>query len=105
MQEQFLQINGLRICVASLGSGPAIVISHGWLDHAGSWMQVAQQLASAGFRVIVPDQRGHGRSEHVPQSSHYHFPDYVADLALLLNVMQLKEYSLIGHSMGGTVEQ
>ena len=103
MQETYAQINSLRLCIASWGDGPAVVVSHGWCDHAGSWNQFATHMAAAGYKVIIPDQRGFGKSEHCPQSSHYHFPDYVADLAAVIQHFQLDKYVLIGHSMGGTV--
>ena len=103
MQESYAQINSLQLCIASWGKGPAVVVSHGWCDHAGSWSTFAECLAAAGYKVVVPDQRGFGKSEHCPKSSHYHFPDYVADLAAVIQHLQLDEYTLIGHSMGGTV--
>ena len=103
MPERYAQINSLQLCISSWGDGPAILVSHGWCDHAGSWNRFATRMAAEGYRVIVPDQRGFGKSEHCPQSSHYHFPDYVADLAAVIQHLQLDNYTLIGHSMGGTI--
>jgi len=79
------------------------VILHGWLDQAASWRRVAEQLASEGRRVLAYDQRGHGRSDHAPTGSYYHFPNYVADLDAFVRLLGLDQFTLVGHSMGGTV--
>lgn len=104
MQEHFHTINDLSLCVCTVGvpTKPAIVILHGWLDHAGSWEKVARHLSQHYF-VLILDQRGHGKSAHIPLCSHYHFPDYVADLQQIIDDYQLSDFILIGHSMGGTV--
>ena len=104
MQETRIDINGLSLCITTEGNPlyPPLLILHGWLDHAGSWSLVASQLAKQ-YYVIIPDQRGHGKSDHVSLSSHYHFPDYVADLQSIIDHYNLRDFILIGHSMGGTV--
>lgn len=76
-----------------------IVFLHGWLDHAGSWEEVAERVP--GWRV-APDHRGHGRSPRVGPGTTYHFPDYVADLDALLDELGGRP-RLVGHSMGGTI--
>jgi pimeloyl-ACP methyl ester carboxylesterase len=105
MEETLVDINSLRLCICRWGhpQGSTVLILHGWLDHAGAWSKVAEHLAARGHHVIIPDQRGHGKSEHAPASSHYHFADYVADVMALIDHQGIKRFSLIGHSMGGTV--
>lgn len=76
-----------------------IVFLHGWLDHAGSWEEVAEEVP--GWR-LAPDHRGHGRSARVGPGTTYHFPDYVADLDALLDQLGGRP-RLVGHSMGGTI--
>lgn len=84
---------------------PTIVLFHGWLDHAAAWVDTFSPIAAAGYRVFIPEQRGHGRSEHLPAHSHYHFPDYVADMQTFLQENDLAgdKLILIGHSMGGSI--
>jgi pimeloyl-ACP methyl ester carboxylesterase len=103
--ENLQSINGISLCVHTKGSRKSqpIIISHGWLDQIGSWIPIVDHLADNGFYVITYDQRGHGKSEHNPSSCHYHFPDYVADLQDLITKYALKDFILIGHSMGGTI--
>ena len=103
MQEDYRIINHLQICFCSWSDTPNIVFLHGWLDQAAGWNQVALNLSQKGHAVCAYDQRGHGKSEHAPLSSHYHFPDYVADLDAILQTLPHQKVTLIGHSMGGTV--
>ena len=80
------------------GDVPVLVL-HGFLDHAGSWAACA---AALGRRVVIPDQRGHGLSDHVGAGGFYHFWDYVADADAIVRHLG-GTVDLIGHSMGGTV--
>jgi pimeloyl-ACP methyl ester carboxylesterase len=80
-----------------------VVLLHGYMDAAGSWDLVAPVLANAGFRIYAPDLRGYGHGVRVEPASTYHFPDYVLDLAELLDHLPQKQVCLVGHSMGGVV--
>ncbi len=80
-------------------SGVPTVLLHGWLDHAGSWRRIAEQLE--GWCVAL-DHRGHGGSPRVGPGTTYHFPDYVADLDALVVALGGR-VRLVGHSMGGTI--
>jgi pimeloyl-ACP methyl ester carboxylesterase len=53
--------------------------------------------------VLAPDLRGFGGSDSVPPGGYYHFPDYVADVALLVDRLAPERLAVVGHSMGGTV--
>ncbi|MFN7144999.1 MAG: alpha/beta fold hydrolase [Myxococcota bacterium] len=79
--------------------GVPTVFLHGFLDHAGSWERVAAGLD--GHRIAL-DLRGHGRSDWIAPGGSYHFPEYVADLDALVDVLGGR-VRLVGHSMGGTV--
>src|SRR5207245_10347226 len=78
---------------------PAIVVLHG-LGHSGSrWDAVAAAQAD-GRRLLVLDQRGHGRSEWTAQ---YSFALMRDDLAAFVDALGLRSVDLVGHSMGGTI--
>jgi pimeloyl-ACP methyl ester carboxylesterase len=81
------------------------VLIHGYMDAAGTWDLVAPSLAEAGLRVVAPDMRGFGDGPRVASGGYYHFPDYVADLAALLDTLapDRMPLHLVGHSMGGTI--
>ena len=108
MVEDFFNVNQLKLCIRQWNpiqtpSRGLVFILHGWLDQSAAWDPVAQELKDQNYHVIVPDHRGHGKSEHVPKSTHYHFPDYVADILALHRHFNDVPIHLIGHSMGGTI--
>jgi esterase len=79
------------------GSGMPVVILHGLFGSARNWQTIARRLAT-DYSVITVDLRNHGSSPHVARM------DYVAlgaDLSKLLETLDLRDVSLIGHSMGG----
>lgn len=97
--------NGLEHRVLCWGERGAttVVLLHGFADAAGTWDDVAPLLAP-GARVLAPDLRGFGRGARAPAGSYYHFPDYVADVAGLVDELVPDEpFRLVGHSMGGVV--
>jgi len=84
-------------------AGTAVLL-HGYMDAAATWEKVARLLSNAGLRVVAPDMRGFGESARAPEGSYYHFPDYVADLAGLIDSLGAPApLLLVGHSMGGTI--
>ncbi len=98
-----LELNVLEWSCAHAPSGDVVLV-HGFQDVARSWDLVAPALADAGFRVLAPDQRGFGDSDRVHPSGYYYFPDYVFDLAELVDALcERRPIALVGHSMGGNV--
>ena len=101
--------NGMRLHVhrfAPLNASPTgltVLMLHGFLDSGATWDLVAEPLARAGHEVLVPDLRGYGDSGRVGAGGYYHFPDYVSDVAALVERLDRKRLALVGHSMGGTV--
>jgi pimeloyl-ACP methyl ester carboxylesterase len=80
------------------------VLLHGYMDAAGTWDEVAPDLSRAGLRVLAPDMRGFGDGPRVSEGGYYHFADYVADLADLVDALTGGDpFLLAGHSMGGTI--
>ena len=105
VRERFVSIRGLNLCLCEWGGvgRPIVVCLHGYLDQGAAWARVAQRFAQHGYHFIAPDARGHGRSDHAPAGSDYHFPDYLSDLDGLLDELNVSKVLLVGHSMGGTV--
>jgi pimeloyl-ACP methyl ester carboxylesterase len=87
----------------STPSGLTVLMIHGFLDSGATWDLVAEPLARAGHTVLVPDLRGYGDSGRVGAGGYYHFPDYVGDVAALVEQINPARLALVGHSMGGTV--
>src|ERR1700722_7688718 len=60
--EGYVERNGPRIWYATYGSGAPVILLHGGLSNSGNWGYQVPALAGSGYRVIVMDSRGHGRS-------------------------------------------
>ena len=80
------------------GSGPAVVLLHGWPVDSRSWEPQLHALLEAGHRVIVYDRRGFGRSSRPTEG--YDFDALAGDLDKLLDELDLREATLIGFSLG-----
>jgi non-heme chloroperoxidase len=81
------------------GSGPAVVFSHGYPLSSDAWEYQMMFLLRHGYRVIAHDRRGFGRSSQ--PSRGYDYNTFADDLAELVDALDLKEATFIGHSMGG----
>ncbi|WP_431822983.1 alpha/beta fold hydrolase [Burkholderia sp. F1] len=91
--------DGTQIYYKDWGSGRPVVFSHGWPLCADAWDAQMLFLLQHGYRVIAHDRRGHGRSS---QPSHGNDMDtYADDLAALIDALDLREATLVGHSTGG----
>jgi pimeloyl-ACP methyl ester carboxylesterase len=97
-------VRGLRTHVRHWGreGAPKIFMLHGWMDVAASFQFVVDCL-QGDWHVIAHDWRGFGQTERT-QSDTYWFPDYLADLEVILDHYAPGEaINLLGHSMGGNV--
>jgi len=90
--------DGASLAYTDRGDGPPVVFVHAWAMHARMWDQQVEALSQAGFRCITFDRRGHGRS---PDPGHgYDLDTLAGDLAAVLDQLDLKDVTLVGHSMG-----
>ena len=79
------------------GHGPALVILHGLYGASDNWISIAKKLEER-FTIFIPDLRNHGKSPHTVTHT---YQDMVGDLVQFFNDHQLKEATILGHSMGG----
>ncbi|MBF6989476.1 MULTISPECIES: alpha/beta fold hydrolase [Cupriavidus] len=91
--------DGTRIFYKDWGTGSPVVFSHGWPLNADAWDAQMLFLVQKGFRVIAHDRRGHGRSDQPAQGNN--MDTYADDLAALLDALDIKGATLVGHSTGG----
>src|SRR6187200_1880714 len=91
--------DGTTIYYKDWGTGPAVTFSHGWPLNADAWDGQLQFLAQNGYRAIAHDRRGHGRSSQ--PSSGNDMNGYADDLAAVIETLDLRDVTLVGHSTGG----
>src|SRR4051794_23713774 len=91
--------DGTQIYYKDWGQGPVVTFSHGWPLSSDAWDGQMLYLAQRGFRVVAHDRRGHGRSSQA--SSGNDMNGYAEDLASVIEALDLKEATLVGHSTGG----
>lgn len=79
------------------GSGPPLVILHGLFGTLDNWQTLARRWSDR-YTLILVDQRNHGRSPHAEEMTYLHMAE---DLTNFLSDLQVHEFFLLGHSMGG----
>jgi pimeloyl-ACP methyl ester carboxylesterase len=103
--ERFVQTNGLRLHVVETGpqSGPPVVLLHGFPELWYGWRKQLGPLAEAGFRVIVPDQRGYNTSDKPGGVAAYRIETLAEDVVGLLDAAGLERAAIVGHDWGAVV--
>jgi non-heme chloroperoxidase len=91
--------DGTQIYYKDWGTGKPIVFSHGWPLSADAWDPQMLFLGRQGYRVIAHDRRGHGRSGQSWVGND--LDTYADDLAEVIESLDLKDVTLVGHSTGG----
>ncbi|MBH0777208.1 alpha/beta fold hydrolase [Nocardia bovistercoris] len=91
--------DGVEIYYKDWGSGRPVVFVHGWPLNADAWDDQLKYVADNGFRGIAHDRRGHGRSAQ-PWDG-YDFDTFADDLDDLLRTLDVRDATLVAHSMGG----
>ncbi len=99
--DRFVEVNGINLHYLEWGNTdrPTILMLHGISQQAHSWDFISLPL-SVDYRVIALDQRGHGDSDWSPNGN-YSTDIYVGDIEGFVGAMGLKNFHLMGHSMGG----
>lgn len=102
-QEIHIQIPSGTIVALSWGptNGKPILALHGWLDNAASFIPIAKYFKE--FRFVALDLIGHGFSSHPPRGAYFHYIDYIADVASVIDQMGWETCSLLGHSLGAGI--
>jgi esterase len=87
----------MKLHYRELGEGEPLIILHGLFGSSDNWQTLAKKWAE-NFRVILVDQRNHG---HSPKSDAFSYELMRHDLEELVNDLQLTQFNIMGHSMGG----
>ncbi len=105
LEHVFLQTNGVQLHVVLAGpaDGEPVILLHGFPEYWGGWKRQIPALAQAGFRVIVPDQRGYGQSDAPRGVSVYALPELAKDIVGLMDALGYEKVYLAGHDWGAAV--
>lgn len=101
----FVSHDGINIAFTSEGSGYPVLLLHGFINSGSSWNKSAlkNQLLQEGYRVIVPDLRGNGKSDRPENAEAYKNNNEVKDLLALADHLNLQQYGVVGYSRGAIV--
>jgi len=97
---QTLKAGALRMRVATQGSGPLVLLCHGFPELWCSWRAQMAALAAAGFRAAAPDMRGYGGTDAPPDPAQYTMLHHVGDLVALVQALGEQQAVVVGHDWG-----
>lgn len=97
---QHLSVNGIGMRVATQGSGPLVLLCHGFPELWCSWRRQMAALACAGWRAAAPDMRGYGGSDAPAEPAQYTMLHHVGDMVGLVHALGEKQAVIVGHDWG-----
>src|SRR5262249_46080488 len=100
---RFIQSNGLRMHLVEEGSGPLVVLLHGFPELPSTWRHQLRALSAAGYRAVAPDQRGYGQTDCPEREDAYTMFHLVGDVIGLLDALGEREAVVVGHDWGAPV--
>ncbi|MHB8503274.1 MAG: alpha/beta fold hydrolase, partial [Candidatus Acidiferrales bacterium] len=93
----------LHAVVAGPPAGSVVLLLHGFPEFWYSWHKQIDPLAAAGFRVIVPDQRGYNKSSKPRGAASYKLSDLTSDVLAIADQLGQQRIFLVGHDWGAAV--
>jgi len=97
---QTLAVNGIQMRVATQGTGPLVLLCHGFPEGWVSWRSQMTALASAGYRAAAPDMRGYGGTDAPVDSAKYTMLHHVGDMVALVKELGERQAVIVGHDWG-----
>lgn len=98
-----ISANGIEIFVTEEGSGPLVLLCHGWPELSDTWRHQIPAIAAAGFHVAAPDMRGFGRTSAPQNIEAYSIFDMVGDMVALVAALGETKAIIIGHDWGAPI--
>ncbi|MEV0613094.1 alpha/beta hydrolase [Nonomuraea sp. NPDC050404] len=100
---RLVEVPGGRIHVAEQGSGPLVLLVHGFPESWYSWRHQLPAIAAAGFRAAAIDVRGYGRSSAPARTEDYRMLAHVADNAAVVRALGERSAVIVGHDWGAPI--
>ena len=103
MQTRHIQTDGLRQQILEAGSGPLVLLIHGFPELGISWRAQVQALAEAGFHAVAPDMRGYGGTERPADRDAYSILHLIGDMVDLVRALGETSCVVVGHDWGAPI--
>ncbi len=103
IKQHKVETNGISMHVAEAGSGPLVVLCHGFPESWYSWRHQIAALAEAGFRAVAPDMRGYGQTDAPQEIDRYTLLHLTGDIVGLCQALGAETAVVIGHDWGAPV--
>lgn len=103
VQDRFIELDEVTLHCVEAGSGPLVLLLHGYPEFWYTWRKVLPAVARAGFRVVAPDLRGYNLSTKPRGIARYNVTLLVDDIAQLIRQLGCGRASLVGHDWGANV--
>jgi len=103
LTQRTVEANGIRINIAEQGTGPLVVLCHGFPESWYSWRHQLAALAAAGYHAVAPDMRGYGKSDRPSAIDQYTIFHLVGDLIGVIDALGAKTAVVVGHDVGASV--
>jgi pimeloyl-ACP methyl ester carboxylesterase len=98
-----LEANGIRMHIAEQGTGPLVLLCHGFPETWYSWRRQLPALAAAGYRAVAPDMRGYGQTDRPESVEQYTLLHMAGDMVGLLDELGVEQAVIVGHDWGAPV--
>jgi pimeloyl-ACP methyl ester carboxylesterase len=99
-EPRIVDANGIRLAVHEQGSGPPVILLHGFPELAYSWRHQLPALAAAGYRAIAPDLRGYGASSKPNGVASYTIQELIGDVTGTMDSLDIEKAVIVGHDWG-----
>ena len=101
---RYIETNGIRMRIVESGdSGPLVLLVHGWPESWYSWRHQIPALVNAGYRVLVPEMRGYGKTDAPQEVDDYDIVHLADDMVGILDAVGEEKAIIIGHDWGSIV--
>ncbi len=100
---RFIETNGIRMHIAEQGTGPLVLLLHGFPELWYSWEKQITALAEAGYHAVAPDMRGYGQTDRPTKVEQYTHLHLAGDVIGLLDALGEQQAIVAGHDWGASV--
>ena len=100
-----VDVNGIGLEVEDRGSGPPVLLLHGWPDSHRLWRHQVERLTAGGFRTIAPDLRGFGASDRPAEVEAYGLLNIAGDVLGVLDHLGIERVHLVAHDLGVLLDE